>query len=63
MFIASGISEENFRTVCSSVDKLDKVSWAEVRQELIKEKGIDEQSVDKLGEFVQLNGLIIFDEA
>jgi histidyl-tRNA synthetase len=58
MFMASGIPISSFRAVCSSVDKLDKMPWEEIRNELIKEKGIDEQAIDKLGEFVQLLGLI-----
>ena len=31
IFSISGVSEDNFRTVCSSVDKLDKMSWADVK--------------------------------
>jgi histidyl-tRNA synthetase len=59
MFMASGIPISSFRAVCSSVDKLDKMPWEEIRNELLtkEEKGIDEQAIDKLGEFVQLLGL------
>ena len=31
IFSISGVSEDNFRTVCSSVDKLDKMPWAGVK--------------------------------
>ena len=31
IFSISGVSEENIRTVSSSVDKLDKMSWEEVK--------------------------------
>jgi len=54
MFAESGIPSNSFKTACASVDKLDKQSWLEIREELIKEKGLDASAVDKLGEFVQL---------
>ena len=57
MFSASGIPSNLFKTVSSSVDKLDKQSWAVVREELIKEKGVDEPAVDALGEFVRIRGI------
>ena len=31
IFCISGVSEDRFRTVCSSVDKLDKMPWEEVK--------------------------------
>ena len=31
IFSISGVSEDKFRTVCSSVDKLDKMSWQDVK--------------------------------
>lgn len=39
------ISEANcdptkFKTICSSIDKLDKQPWAEIRKELIETKGL-----------------------
>lgn len=30
--------------------------WAEVRREMIEEKGLDELTADKIGEYAQLNG-------
>ena len=42
-----------FKTVCSSVDKLDKEEWADVKKELIQ-KGVTEEQCDKLWTFVQL---------
>lgn len=56
MFAASGIPENLFKIVSSSVDKLDKQPWVEVREELIKEKHLDEQVVDALEKFVRLRG-------
>ncbi len=49
----SGIKDDLYKTVCSSVDKLDKEDWATVKKELI-EKGITEEQSEKLWSFVQL---------
>ncbi|OHT12063.1 histidyl-tRNA synthetase family protein [Tritrichomonas foetus] len=52
----AGVPPEKFKTICSSVDKLDKQEWSEVRAELVSVKGLSEASADKLWEFLQLNG-------
>ena len=49
----SNIKEDMFKTVCSSVDKLDKEEWADVKKELIQ-KGVTEEQSDKLWTYVQL---------
>lgn len=49
----AGISEDKFKIVCSSVDKLDKEPWSVVKKELL-EKGLEETQTDKLWELVQL---------
>jgi histidyl-tRNA synthetase len=49
----SNIKEDLYKTVCSSVDKLDKEEWSEVKKELLQ-KGINEEQCDKLWSFVQL---------
>lgn len=51
----SNIESKDFMTVSSSIDKLDKMSWSNVRQEIIT-KGISEENVDILGKYVQING-------
>lgn len=56
MFEACGVPADKFRTICSAVDKLDKSPWADVKQEMIDEKGLDEASADKIGEYVRLSG-------
>ncbi|KAG4067138.1 hypothetical protein HA402_000129 [Bradysia odoriphaga] len=56
MFEACGVPADKFRTICSSVDKLDKSPWAEVRKEMINEKGLDPSAADQIGEYVRLNG-------
>lgn len=56
MFEACGVPADNFRATCSTVDKLDKLSWEEVRTEMINEKGVTPEAADKIGEYVRLNG-------
>lgn len=56
IFEACGVPSDKFRTICSSVDKLDKTPWNEVRTEIINEKGLEPEKADKIGEYVQLNG-------
>ncbi|XP_053664742.1 histidine--tRNA ligase, cytoplasmic [Anopheles marshallii] len=56
MFEACGVPAEKFRTACSSVDKLDKTPWDEVKREMIEEKGLTEETVDRIGEYVTLHG-------
>ncbi|CAI2351153.1 unnamed protein product [Caenorhabditis sp. 36 PRJEB53466] len=61
MFSVSGIPAKAFKTICSSVDKLDKTPWEEVEDEMIKEKGLNKEQTTKLGEFVrfrELNGTL-----
>ena len=31
---------DKFKTICSSIDKLDKETWATVRKELVEVKGL-----------------------
>ena len=58
MFEVCGVPAEKIRTVSSSIDKLDKVKWADVKRELVQDKGIEEAVVDKIGSYVQFNGSI-----
>ncbi|CAK5087207.1 unnamed protein product [Meloidogyne enterolobii] len=52
IFEASSIPSNLFKTVSSSIDKLDKIAWADVREELINEKGLSELMADSIGKFV-----------
>ncbi|XP_021712952.1 histidine--tRNA ligase, cytoplasmic isoform X1 [Aedes aegypti] len=56
MFEACGVPADKFRTICSSVDKLDKTPWEEVRKEMMDEKGLDGEIADRIGEYVRMNG-------
>jgi histidyl-tRNA synthetase len=40
MIQTAGADITLFKTICSSIDKLDKQPWNEVREELVKQKGI-----------------------
>ncbi|KFU85665.1 Histidine--tRNA ligase, cytoplasmic, partial [Chaetura pelagica] len=56
VFAACGIPESKFITTCSTVDKLDKMPWEEVRSEMVGEKGLSPEAADRIGEYVQLQG-------
>lgn len=49
----AGVPEDKLRTVCSSIDKLDKRSWLVVREELF-EKGLTVDVVGRLQQFLTL---------
>ena len=40
------IPDQKFKTICSSIDKLDKESWANVKKELVEVKGVEEPMAD-----------------
>ncbi|NWZ58523.1 SYHC protein, partial [Haliaeetus albicilla] len=56
VFAVCGIPESKFITTCSTVDKLDKMPWEEVRSEMVGEKGLSPEAADHIGEYVQLHG-------
>jgi histidyl-tRNA synthetase len=51
----AGCSDELFKPICSSIDKLDKQPWGEVRVELIT-KGVTEEQVEVIGKLVAFKG-------
>ncbi|XP_069055503.1 histidine--tRNA ligase, cytoplasmic-like [Pleurodeles waltl] len=56
MFAVCGVPENMFRTVCSSVDKLDKNPWSDVKKELVQEKGLTPEVADHIGDYVRQSG-------
>ncbi|XP_035209434.1 histidine--tRNA ligase, cytoplasmic-like isoform X2 [Stegodyphus dumicola] len=56
MFDVCGVPADKFRTICSSVDKLDKTEWEEVRAEMVNEKNLPEDVADKIGQYVKKHG-------
>ncbi|OUC40968.1 histidine--tRNA ligase, partial [Trichinella nativa] len=49
-----GVPEDQFSTICSSIDKLDKQPWEEIRLEMINEKGLSPDVSDKLEKLICL---------
>lgn len=56
MFKYTGVPSDKFKTICSSIDKLDKMSWAEVKKEMCVDKGLDESVADKICTYVSMSG-------
>lgn len=54
LFVASQIDPKDFKTVCSSIDKLDKQPWTEVYNELTVQKRIEPAFVDRLEKDIRL---------
>jgi len=43
-----GVPPEKFRTVCSSIGKLDKLTVEDVKKELVEEKGVPDETLKRL---------------
>merc|ERR1719245_2342293 len=56
IFEVCGVAQDMLSTICSSVDKLDKSPWEEVRKEMVEEKGLDPAAADRIGEYVRMSG-------
>ena len=56
IFEVCGVAPDMFRTICSSVDKLDKSPWEEVKKEMVEEKKLDAAIADKIGQYVKRSG-------
>lgn len=56
LFEVCGVPADKIRSISSAVDKLDKLPWAEVRKEMVEEKGLEGDIADKIAEFVTLKG-------
>ncbi|KAM2363364.1 hypothetical protein ACFX1X_002432 [Malus domestica] len=56
MFEICGVPPEKFRTICSSIDKLDKQSFEQIKNEMVEEKGLSVETADKIGAFVKERG-------
>ncbi|KAI9082117.1 hypothetical protein K1719_035857 [Acacia pycnantha] len=51
-----GVPAAKFRTICSSIDKLDKQSFDHIRREMMEENRISAETADKIGTFVKEKG-------
>ncbi|XP_069448363.1 histidine--tRNA ligase, mitochondrial isoform X2 [Ovis canadensis] len=56
IFAVCGVPESKFHAICSSVDKLDKISWKDVRHEMVVKKGLAPEVADRIGDYVQCHG-------
>ncbi|KAF1874519.1 hypothetical protein Lal_00029946 [Lupinus albus] len=51
-----GVPPEKFRTICSSIDKLDKQSFQQIRKEMVEEKGLTAETADRIETFIKEKG-------
>ncbi|XP_023536635.1 histidine--tRNA ligase, cytoplasmic-like [Cucurbita pepo subsp. pepo] len=51
-----GVPPEKFRTICSSIDKLDKQSFDQIKREMVEEKGLALEIAERIGDFVKERG-------
>ncbi|KAI8337974.1 histidyl-tRNA synthetase [Chlamydoabsidia padenii] len=56
IFQVCGVPESDIRSVSSAIDKLDKVAWDLVRDELVNERGVSIDVADKIGHYVKWKG-------
>ncbi|XP_044082074.1 histidine--tRNA ligase, mitochondrial isoform X2 [Neovison vison] len=56
MLAVCGVPESKFHAICSSIDKLDKISWNDVRHEMVARKGLAPEVADRIGDYVQCHG-------
>jgi histidyl-tRNA synthetase len=51
-----GVPPEKFKTICSSIDKLDKQPFEQIRKEMVDEKGLSLEVADNIGNYVKKSG-------
>ena len=56
LFTVAGVPGEKIRAISSAVDKLDKMSWKDVKHEMVSEKGLSEEVSDRIGDYVRHSG-------
>lgn len=56
VFAVCGVPDEKIRPISSAVDKLDKMPWADVRREMVDEKGVDGSVADRIETYVMHKG-------
>lgn len=56
IFVICGVDKENLRAVSSSIDKLDKEPWEDVKKELVTVKSIPEDTADRIGKYCNQAG-------
>jgi histidyl-tRNA synthetase len=56
LFAVAGVPDEKIRSISLAVDKLDKITWADAKKEMVDEKGISDEVADQIGEYVTRSG-------
>ncbi|CAI7571417.1 unnamed protein product [Penicillium glandicola] len=56
VFAVCGVPEDKLRPISSAVDKLDKMPWADVRKEMVDEKGLAPEVADRIEKYVMHKG-------
>lgn len=56
IFEVCGVPSDKIRTTSSAIDKLDKIPWAEVKAELIKDRGVSADVVAQIEKYVNCKG-------
>ena len=56
LFEVCGVPKEKMRSISSAVDKLDKLPWDQVKQEMVETKGLESEVADRIHDYVQLKG-------
>ncbi|KJZ77835.1 Histidine--tRNA ligase [Hirsutella minnesotensis 3608] len=57
-FAVAGVPDDKLRSISSAVDKLDKMSWEDVKKEMVEEKGLAEDVADRIGQYVRHSGTV-----
>lgn len=58
IFAVAGVPEDKIRAISSAADKLDKLSWEEVKLEMVEQKDLPESVADQIGQFVRNSGTL-----
>ena len=53
-----GISQKQFKTVGSSVDKMDKMPWEDVKKEMVEIKGLTDEQAEGIYKYLKVSGPI-----
>ncbi|CAH7666347.1 hypothetical protein BY996DRAFT_4563269, partial [Phakopsora pachyrhizi] len=56
IFSLCGVPKSKFRPISSAIDKLDKMSWEDVRKKWWTKKGLGPTVADWIGNYVKLRG-------
>jgi histidyl-tRNA synthetase len=56
VFAVCGVPDKLIRPISSAVDKLDKMPWADVRKEMVDDKGLDGEVADRIEKYVMHKG-------